>query len=282
MRLLITGAAGMLGQDLVAAAAARGIDNVALGLGQLDITDEGAVHDVVAEAAPDVVVNCAAWSDVDGAESRSEEAQAVNGDGPGYLARAAVRRGAWTIHISSDYVFDGAKREPYVESDPARPLSAYGRSKLSGEQRVAAAAPDGHTIIRSSWLFGAGGRCFPATILELAGERESIDVVDDQVGCPTFAGHLAHAILDVAQAQPLGILHVAGTGSCSWFDFARAVVDAAGLETEIRPCSTEDMPRPATRPAYSVLGSERRDEVPALPAWQTGLEQYMALRTPAR
>ena len=282
MRLLITGAAGMLGQDLVAVAGAAGIEGVPLTRSELDITDPAAVEAAIARAAPDVVVNCAAWSDVDGAESHEAQARAANGDGPGNLARAAADAGAWTIHVSSDYVFDGSKREPYVESDLAQPLSAYGRSKLAGERAVAASAPGSHTVVRSSWLFGAGGRCFPATILELAAERDAIDVVDDQVGSPTFAGHLAHAILELADTRPTGIVHVAGRGSCSWFELARSVVDAAGLTCEVRPGRTEDQGRAATRPAYSVLATERSDEAPALPDWRRGLEDYMALRAPAR
>ena len=282
MGLLITGAAGMLGQDLVAAAGAAGIECVPLTRSQLDITDQAAVEAAIARAAPDVVVNCAAWSDVDGAESHEAQARAANGDGPGNLARAAADAGAWTIHVSSDYVFDGSKREPYVESDPAQPLSAYGRSKLAGERAVAAEAPGSNTVVRSSWLFGAGGRCFPAAILELAAERDAIEVVDDQVGSPTFARHLAHAILELSDTRPTGIVHVAGGGSCSWFELARSVVDAAGLACEVRPGRTEDQGRAATRPAYSVLATERPGEAPALPEWRRGLEDYMALRAPAR
>jgi dTDP-4-dehydrorhamnose reductase len=282
MRLLITGAAGMLGQDLVAAAGTGGHDCVALTRAQLDITDPAAARAVVASATPDAVVNCAAWSDVDGAESHEADAHAVNAVGAGNVARAAAESGAWTIHISSDYVFDGSKREPYVESDATGPRSAYGRSKLGGEQAVAAAAPDAHTIIRTSWLFGAGGQCFPATILRLAGERDQLMVVDDQVGCPTFAGHLAEAILDITEARTPGILHVAGAGACSWFEFAKQIVTAAGLDTDVLPCSTEEMPRAATRPAYSVLGTERPGAAPPLPDWRHGLDQYLALRAPAR
>ena len=281
MRLLITGAAGMLGKDLVAAAASAGVEPIALPLAQLDITDAAGARGVVARAAPDVVVNCAAWTDVDGAEEHEAQAHAVNGDGAGNVARAAAEAGAWTVHISSDYVFDGTKRQPYLESDATGPRSAYGRSKLAGEETVAAAAPGAHTIIRSSWLFGAGGPCFPATILRLAAERDELKVVDDQIGGPTFTGHLARAILDISKARPTGILHVAGGGSCSWFQFARQIVEAAGLATEVTPCSTAEMPRPATRPAYSVLGTERR-EAPALPDWHRGVEEYMALRVPAR
>jgi dTDP-4-dehydrorhamnose reductase len=267
----------MLGQDLAAAARSAGYEVVAPAFPRLDITDAAAARDAVAVASPDVVVNCAAWTDVDGAEARFDAALAVNGAGAGNVARAATRAGAWTIQISSDYVFDGGKVKPYVESDPVGPLSAYGRTKLAGEREVAAAAPGQHTIVRTSWLFGAHGTCFPATIRRLAAEREDLQVVDDQIGCPTFAGHLAPALVDLATRQPVGTVHVAGAGSCSWFEFAREIVAAAGLSCEVRPCSTAEMPRPARRPAYSVLGTERQDEAPALPDWREGLAEYLAM-----
>lgn len=278
MRFAITGAAGMLGQDLVAAVTDAGHDVLALPRAELDITDSGAVMQTLSAAGADVVINCAAWTDVDGAERSPEEALAVNGSGAGNVARAAAASGAWTIHISSDYVFDGAKRSPYVEPDLVGPLSSYGRSKLAGERAVADAAPERHTIVRSSWLFGAGGPCFPATILRLAGERDELRVVDDQVGCPTFTAHLARALVELgARARrTVGVLHVAGGGSCSWFEFAREIVAGADATCQVKPCSTAEMPRPATRPAYSVLRSERGTEAPVLPDWHEGLDQYLA------
>ncbi len=276
MRMLITGATGMLGQDLVAAAEAAGHDPRALSRAELDITEAPAVRRAIGDALPQVVVNCAAWTDVDGAESRPADALRVNGTGAGHVARVAAAAGAWTIHVSSDYVFDGSKHEPYVESDPAAPLSAYGRSKLAGEREVAAGAPDGHTIVRSSWLFGAGGPCFPATIRRLASEREELTVVDDQVGCPTFTGHLARALVTLAERPIDGIVHVAGAGACSWYEFSREIVVEADLRCEVRPGKTRDLARPAPRPAYSVLGTERRAEAPVLPGWREGLSEYMA------
>ncbi|HTX33165.1 MAG TPA: dTDP-4-dehydrorhamnose reductase [Solirubrobacteraceae bacterium] len=274
MRLLITGAAGMLGQDVAAAAAAAGYDCIALSRGELDITDPGEVRAAVRDAAPEVVVNCAAWTDVDGAETSEGAAAAVNGAGAGYVAQAAGEAGAWAIHISSDYVFNGAKTTPYLEADLTDPLSAYGRSKLAGEVAVAAAAPESHTIVRSSWLFGIHGRCFPATILRLAAVRDELSVVDDQTGCPTFTGHLALAILELCTTRPVGVLHVASAGFCSWYALAREIVSSAGLDCEINPSTTAEQNRPAPRPAYSVLRSER-PEAPRLPPWQQGLEDYM-------
>ena len=317
-RLLITGAAGMLGQDVERAARARELEVVALGRRDLDITDPAALDRAFRDARPHVVVNCAAWTDVDGAEADPAAARAVNAAGAGNVARAAREGGAWTIHVSSDYVFDGTKREPYLESDGPAPVSAYGRSKLEGERAVAQAAPGAHTIVRSSWLFGHGGPCFPATILRLASERDELRVVDDQVGCPTFTGHLARVLVELAThaAPPLGpavparqnpppgsedpapaapppgsedpapaapapgLLHVAGGGECSWFEFAREILALAGSGAAVSPCTTAEMPRPAARPAYSVLRSERSD-APCLPDWREGLREYLAARVAA-
>ncbi len=284
MRLAITGAAGMLGQDLLAAGKAAGHEVLGFPRADLDITDGAAVARALGDARPDVVVNSAAWTNVDGAESDEAGAMAVNATGAGNVARAAAACGAWTIHISSDYVFDGRKDSPWVESDPVGPLSAYGRSKLASEHAVAEEAPDRHTTVRSSWLFGPAGPCFPATILRLAGERDELKVVNDQIGCPTFTGHLAEALVELAARgeRPAGIVHVAGGGSCSWFEFAREIVAGGGVTCEVKPCSTEEFPRPATRPANSVLRSERGGEAPLLPEWREGLARYMALTAAAR
>jgi dTDP-4-dehydrorhamnose reductase len=263
----------MLGQDLAAIAE----DAVALSRAELDITDPAAVDAAVAAARPHAVINCAAYTNVDGAEEAAEEAQAVNGAGAGNVARAAAAAGAWTVHVSSDYVFDGSKREPYVESDQPGPLSRYGITKLAGERAVSEGAPTAHTIVRSSWLFGTGGPCFPATILRLAAERDTLTVVDDQVGCPTYTAHLASALVQLAADRPPGIVHVAGGGECSWYEFARQIVGVAGLECELGPGRTEDLARPAPRPAYSVLGTER--DAPSLPHWRDGLAEYLAART---
>jgi dTDP-4-dehydrorhamnose reductase len=276
-RLLITGAAGMLGQDVDAVATASGIDVIALGHRELDIVNPDAVRRALEAARPDVVVNCAAWTDVDGAEVDPEAADAVNAAGASNVALAAAAVDAWTIHISSDYVFDGARREPYVESDRPAPLSSYGRSKLAGERAVTDAAPRSHTIVRSSWLFGAGGPCFPATILRIAAERGELAVVDDQIGCPTFTGHLAEALVALAEEPLAGVVHVAGGGECSWFEFATQIVARSGLDAEVRPVPTTEMPRPATRPPYSVLRSERAG-APQLPHWHEGLERFLERR----
>jgi dTDP-4-dehydrorhamnose reductase len=275
MRMALTGAGGMLATDVRNAAASAGLEVCAWGHAELDVTDRDALATRFKRIAPDVVVNCAAWTDVDRAETAEAQALAVNGEGAGNVARAAVAAGAWTIHISSDYVFAGDKLEPYVESDPAGPLSAYGRSKLAGEEATAEAAPESHTILRSSWLFGIGGRCFPRTILKRAAEHDALTVVDDQVGTPTFTGHLAHALVELAERRLAGVVHIAGGGQCSWYDFARAIVALAELPTEITPGRTEDTGRPAPRPRYSALRSER-PAAPVLPHWREGLAAFMA------
>jgi dTDP-4-dehydrorhamnose reductase len=273
MRLLVTGAAGMLGQDVVAAAEAGGHEVVALARADLDITDAPAVRAAVASARPDAIVNCAAWTDVDGAEAHEAEATRINGDGPGVLAAAAARAGAHLVHVSSDYVFDGRAHEPYREDAPTAPQGAYGRSKLAGEHAVAAAGGS-WAIVRSAWVFGRHGGNFVATMLRLGRERGAVDVVDDQVGCPTWTGHLAPALVAIAEARLTGVMHVAGGGSCSWFELARATFARAGLACEVRPQSTAALGRPAPRPAYSVLRSTR-PEVPELPAWSDGLTGYL-------
>jgi dTDP-4-dehydrorhamnose reductase len=274
MRLLVTGAAGMLGRDVTAAALRAGHDATPLSRRELDICDRAAVAAAVAAAHPDAIVNCAAWTDVDGAEANEQPATAINGAGAGNVAAAAA--GAFVVQVSTDYVFDGTASEPYVESARTRPLGAYGRSKLAGERAVAAAAPDSHAIVRSSWLFGRHGGNFVATMLRLARERDALTVVDDQVGCPTFTGHLAAALVEIAELRLSGIRHVAGAGSCSWHDLAAAAFSATGAEVALTRGRTADLGRPAPRPAYSVLRSERPD-TPVLPPWQDGLHAYLEL-----
>jgi dTDP-4-dehydrorhamnose reductase len=281
MKLLITGAAGMLGTDVQAAALKAGHELVALSRAELDISDRDAVGAAIAQARPDAVLNCAAYTKVDAAESEPDAAAAVNATGPGLLAEAAAAAGAWLVHVSTDYVFDGTKRSPYVESDPTGPRSIYGSTKLLGEHGIALAAPDSHTIVRSSWLFGVAGPCFPATMLRLAGAHDTLTVVDDQVGCPTFTGHLATALVELAtRTRPAGVLHLAASGDCSWYQFAVEIMRASNTSTEVRPITTEDYPTPARRPAYSVLRSERA-EAPVLPDWHEGLADYLTARVAA-
>jgi len=281
MRLLITGAAGMLGTDVQAAALAADHEIVARTRAELDISDRSEVFAAVEDARPGAVINCAAYTNVDGAESDPDGTADVNAAGAGYVAEAAAAAGAWIVHVSTDYVFDGTKSSPYVESDPTGPRSVYGATKLLGERSVALSAPDRHTIVRSSWLFGAGGPCFPATMLRLAAERGALTVVDDQVGCPTFTAHLAPALVQFATAgRPLGVVHLAASGECSWYQFAVEIMRATNTSVDVRPITTAEFPTPARRPAYSVLRSER-DGLPVLPDWHSGLADYLTARVAA-
>ena len=254
----------MLGQDIVRAA---GGNAVAHTRAELDVTDAAAVRDALAGAT---VINCAAYTDVDAAESDVEAAHAVNEQGARNVAEAAER----VLYVSTDYVFDGAKDAAYLESDATAPLQQYGRSKLAGERATAHANPN-HLIVRSSWLFGAGGKNFVETMLSLGRSRDDLRVVDDQVGSPTFTGHLAEALLALTAGDERGVLHVAGGGSCSWFEFAREIFQRADVDCDRQPCTTEEFPRPARRPRNSVLGSERG--APALPAWRDGLDAYLGV-----
>jgi dTDP-4-dehydrorhamnose reductase len=276
MRLLVTGAAGMLGTDVVAAAA-TGHDVVALARADLDIADPHAVRAAVRDVNPDAVINCAAWTDVDGAEADEARATLVNGDGAGHVAAAAAEAGAHVVHVSTDYVFGGDATEPYREDAPTGPIGAYGRSKLAGELAVENAAPASHAIVRTAWVFGPHGKNFVDTMLRLGGERDEVTVVDDQLGCPTYTGHLAAALVAIAAARTHGVLHVAGGGACTWWDLAVATFERAGLAVTVHRGSSADLGRPAPRPAYSVLRSTRSD-APALPPWQEGLAAHLIAR----
>jgi dTDP-4-dehydrorhamnose reductase len=280
MDLLVTGARGMLGRAVVDAAMRLGHDVHAVGHAQLDITDAEATRRALAISRPKAVVNCAAYTDVDGAESDWQTAEAVNARGAGNVAAAAAEIGALIVHVSTDYVFDGSKREPWLESDPVGPLGVYGETKLAGERAIAAANP-AHAIVRTAWLFGAGGRNFVDTMLALGTQRAEVSVVTDQVGCPTWTGHLAGALVELAERpQETGIHHIGGSGSCSWNELALEIFERAGVDCRVLPTTSDQFVRPATRPAYSVLGSERRNPL-VLPPWQDGVSEYLATRVAA-
>jgi dTDP-4-dehydrorhamnose reductase len=261
-RVLITGAGGQLGRALAEEFA--GDDVTALTRADWDVT----VPFVPPPAPPpDVVLHAAAWTDVDGAEADPQGAAAANVGG----TRHAASLGAPLVAFSSDYVFDGRKRTPYVESDRANPLSAYGRTKLHAE----GAAGENALVVRSSWLFGPTGHNFVRTMLRLGRERDEVSVVDDQVGCPTYVGHLAAAVHGLVERGERGVWHVAADGECSWFELAQAIYEEARIDCRVRPISTEELGRPAPRPAYSVLRSER-PEAPRLPHWREGLRACLA------
>jgi len=273
VRLAVTGSGGMLGRDVVAAAMAAGHDAVPLTRADLDLRDKASVIEVLAEIEPTAIVNCAAWTDVDGAEEAEDDAAAVNTAGAASVATAATRLGAHLVHVSTDYVFAGDSAEPYGEDAPTEPRTAYGRTKLGGELAVAAASP-GHAIARTAWLFGANGKNFVSTMLALGAGRDHVDVVDDQRGCPTWTGHLAPALIELADSRAGGVHHVAGAGVCTWRDLAEATFELAGVACEARAATTDRFPRPAPRPAMSALAVNRSD-TPHLMPWKSGLAGYL-------
>jgi dTDP-4-dehydrorhamnose reductase len=280
MKLLVAGAAGMLGRDVMLAAGNAGHDVVGFGRAELDVTDPAGLEKKFDMERPDVVVNCAAWTDVDGAEEAEEAAFAVNGTGSGNIAAAAARVGASIVYVSSDYVFDGAKGAPYVESDQVAPLSAYGRTKLAGEEATAAANKR-HFIVRSAWLFGIGGGNFVETMLRLAADHGEVLVVRDQVGSPTYTWHLAYGIVRLIEGIEFGIHHMAAAGQCSWYEFAREIFEQAKVECKVLSGTTEMLGRPAPRPPFSALTSQREHAI-RLPSWQDGLAGYLAQRQAER
>jgi dTDP-4-dehydrorhamnose reductase len=276
MKVLIAGAGGMLGRDAVDAIAARGHKAIGLVRSELDITDSAAVEDAIGELRPDVVLNCAAWTDVDAAEGAERLAMEVNDTAAGVVSATAAAHGATVLYVSSDYVFDGSKRSGYVESDLPAALSAYGRSKQAGETSVAIANPR-HFIVRSSWLFGAGGPNFVETMLRVGAAQPEVIVVSDQVASPTYTPHLAQALALVIETEEYGIHHIAAAGRCSWFDYAQEIFDQAGVDCRVMAGSSEMLGRPAPRPACSLLLSERPDPI-VLPEWRRGLSEYLAAR----
>lgn len=253
MRWLVTGGRGMFGTDLVALLDSRGEQVRAVGSADLDIRDLAAVREAVTDA--DVVVNAAAWTAVDDAEQHEPEAFAVNAIGAHNLALATAGSGARLAHISTDYVFDGVATQPYAPDHPQDPRSAYGRTKAAGEWAVRAANPAA-LILRTAWLYGPHGPNFVATMLRLAGERDTLSVVDDQLGQPTSTAELARMTLELLDADaPGGYYHAAASGQTTWCGFARRIFELSGLDPDrVQPCTTADFPRPAPRPAYSVLG----------------------------
>jgi dTDP-4-dehydrorhamnose reductase len=278
------GAAGMLGLDVLRAGERAGHELIPMDLPEIDITDLASVEAALQRAAPEAVLNCAARTDVDGQESDRESARAVNADGAGNLARAAASAGVALVSVSTDYVFSGeapldssGNPRAYLESDPTGPRSVYGETKLAGEREVLAASPR-HAVARTAWLFGVGGRNFVETMLGLASEREAVQVVTDQVGCPTWSGHLAPALLGLLERGVAGLVHLAGGGHVSWNGFAAEIFRQAEVECRVEGATSEQMSRPAPRPAWSALESERQDVLP-LPPWQDGLAGYLAART---
>lgn len=268
----------MLGTDLRDELAGRGEPVIALSRSDLDVTDSRLVSAAVAEHAPDVIVNCAAYTKVDLAESHEAAANAINGSAVELLATAANEAGALLVQVSTDFVFDGAKRAPYDIDDPTDPLSAYGRSKLLGE--VAARHAEKHLIVRTSWLFGVHGPNFVEAIRnQMRKGVDTLRVVEDQRGRPTYTPHLARAIIRLATQQAQGIVHYADVDECSWYDFACAIAEGSGVA--VRPVTSDEFPRPAKRPAYSVLSTAAYERLTGVApdSWRDGLREYLAERS---
>jgi dTDP-4-dehydrorhamnose reductase len=279
VKILVTGAGGMLGTDFVRAARYWNHDVVPFTHPELDITDGKAIFDACARERPDVVVNCAAFTNVDAAEDDLVTASRVNVDGARFTALAAAEVGAAIVYPSTDYVFDGQKGAPYVESDRTRPLSIYGQTKATGEAETAA-ANQRYIIVRSSWLFGTAGRNFVDTMLALGSDQGEVVVVRDQVGCPTYTAHLADALVRLIDSKAYGIHHIAAGGECSWYEFAQEIFRQAGVECHVMSMTSDELNRPAPRPPYSVLSTERRQAI-YLPTWQEGLSSYLTERSVA-
>jgi len=279
---LITGAAGQLGHHLVRRLTAAGARVTAVPRAELDITNGEDVDAAISRLRPDVVVNAAAYTAVDAAETDEATATAVNATGPGNLATALARHGGRLLHVSTDYVFDGAAHEPYeVDATPA-PRTAYGRTKLAGELAVRAALPDRAFVVRTAWVHGGPGPNFVDTMLRLEHERPTVDVVSDQVGSPTWVGDLAGALIELGRCDaPAGTLHYANTGTASWFDLARATFELAGADPDrVRPVSSEQFTRPAPRPAWSVLSTRSWTDLglSAPRPWRTALAASIEAR----
>ncbi|MBK5259965.1 MAG: dTDP-4-dehydrorhamnose reductase [Thermoanaerobaculia bacterium] len=279
-RWLITGGAGMVGTDVRDELLDRNETVIAPGKDDLDITDEQTVRSAVRDAKPAVIVNCAAYTRVDDAETNEHLANAINGSAVEFLARAANDAGALLVQISTDFVFDGSKRAPYEVNDRIGPLSAYGRSKLLGE--VAATHAKEHLIVRTAWLFGTHGPNFVEAIRNQVRKGTSpLRVVNDQRGRPTYTPHLANALIRLSlNPAARGIVHYADEGECTWFDLAKAIVEESGASTEVVPVTTAEFPRPAKRPAYSVLSTERYERITGVKpeSWRAGLHEYIHAR----
>lgn len=293
VKVVLVGAKGMLAQ-MVARCAPPEYQIVPLDLPEFDLTDVTLVERTFQAEKPAIVINCAAFTQVDACETEEALAIRVNGDGPGNLARAALGINATLVHISTDYVFDGLATTPYNETDPTVPQSAYGRSKLLGEEAIRQSGLEKYFIVRTSWLYGPGGKNFVETILRLAAERDELRVVADQVGGPTFTGDLAQGLFNLLALKRTpqaanglyGIYHFANSGQCSWYDFAREILTLAqerGLPTKVKQIvaiRTEDYPLPARRPAYSVFDSKKYQRVTAakIPGWEVSLRTYFDIR----
>ncbi|CAM5667152.1 dTDP-4-dehydrorhamnose reductase [Streptomyces fumanus] len=282
MRWLVTGAGGMLGRDMVAELTRRGEDVVAAGRADLDITEPAALEAAFAGHRPDLVVNCAAYTAVDDAETDEARALEINGEGPRLLARTCAAHGARLLHVSTDYVFAGDRDAgPYPEDHPPAPRTAYGRTKLAGERAVLEELPDASAVVRTAWLYGVHGRSFVRTMLELEGRRDTVDVVDDQRGQPTWSADVAARLADLGPLVgrgATGVYHATAAGETTWYGLAREVFALIGADPDrVRPTGSAAFPRPAPRPAYSALahGRWQHTGLPAPRDWRSALHEAL-------
>lgn len=277
-KVLVTGAGGMLAADLVPVLRSGMHTVTAYGRDALDVTDAAQARAVILKDRPSVVVHCAAYTNVDGAEADPDQAFLINRDGAANVAEACREAGSAMVYVSTDYVFDGTGTRPYQTTDTPRPTSVYGQSKLAGELIVRRTLP-AHYIVRTSWLYGHGGKNFVDTMRKLGREKPELAVVDDQLGSPTWTVPLAERIGDLIQTTRFGIYHMTGQGTCTWFGLTRKIMELDGLQTPVRPITTAELGRPAPRPAYSVLDNAALVEagVPLLPTWEDSLARYLAL-----
>jgi dTDP-4-dehydrorhamnose reductase len=280
MKILITGALGLLGQEVAQVCRSQGdtvvATDVSLPGSLLDITSPTAIHGFLASAKPDWLINCAAYTNVDGCERNEDLAFELNARGPGLLARACEQHGSKLLHISTDYVFDGEKLSPYEEDDEPNPVSAYGKSKRAGEISILEGV-ENYLIVRTQWLFGPHGKNFVSTILGIAQEKDTVSVVNDQWGSPTYARDLAKAMRTLIECDARGIFHVRNRGKATWFDLAKRAIDLVGLPAQVVPVETNDFPRPARRPVNGLLSTRRftRTTGKVMPAWQISLQGYI-------
>jgi len=279
MKVLVTGAGGMLAEDLTSCLSERGYEIVALPRNELDITDLGAIRAAVNNFEPELMINCAAYTKVDKAEKEETRALMVNGFGVQNLCLLCQERDIPLVHFSTDYVFDGTKESPYTIYDEPNPISAYGRSKLLGEKYILWLLSKFY-LIRTSWLFGLYGKNFIETMLELGQREKQISVVNDQRGCPTWTYHLAQAVVDLIETERYGIYHITNSEPTTWFEFAREIFRLSGRDIEVLPVTSDQFPRPARRPQNSVLDPFPLTEVLGreMPSWREALKEYLQRR----
>ena len=271
MRVLVTGAKGMLGQDLCPLLEDEGYELIETDIDNLDITNASQVNEVLTKQKPDFIIHCAAYTNVDKAEEDIETARLINSKGTENLAKACADIDATFVYISTDYVFNGQASSPILPTDKTEPLNNYGLTKLEGEEAVKKYCKK-YFIARTSWLYGIHGKNFVETMISLANKPE-LKVVDDQIGCPTWTIELANGILKLIETEDYGIYHICGSGSTSWFGFAKEIFEKLGLDVNIKPCTTDEFPRPAKRPAYSVMENNK-----ICRNWKLALRDYLNLR----